>query len=350
MVRASLLLLLSSTLPAQNLHLYIGGYGKGIYTSTFNAGTGTLTPPALDVETPSPSFLAVTKNFLYAVNETNDGRVSSFAISRRDGKLTPINSASAKGAGPCHLSLDPSGRSLFVANYSSGSIAVLPVDREGRLGEATSSIQHSGTKPHAHWIALMPGKKTAAVADLGLDQILFYRFDSTTQMLAAADPPFVSLPKGSGPRHVAFHPSSPWFYVINELASTITTFSANRLSALETVTTLPADFTGTNSTAEIAVHPSGKFLYGSNRGHDSIAVFAIDQTTGALTLIEHVSTRGKTPRNFEIDPSGQWLLAANQKSDNIAVFRIDVATGRLKPAGLIEGVPAPACLKFGGPA
>ncbi len=345
-------LLYTHTILAQDFHLYIGGYGKGIYTAVFHASTGELTAPALDVASENPSFLAVSPDgrFLYAVNEVSDGRVSSFAIARRDGKLTPINSASAKGPGPCHLSLDNTGRSVLVANYSGGSVAVLPADREGHLGEATSFIQHAGAKPHAHWIALMPGNRVALVADLGLDQLLFYRFDATTQTLAPADPPSITLAKGSGPRHVAFHPSHGWFYVINELASTITVFPVKGTKELQTIKTLPADFSGQNSTAEIAVHPSGKFVYGSNRGHDSIAVFAVDQTAGTLTPVEHVATRGQMPRNFEIDPTGRWLLVANQKSDSIAVFRIDAVTGRLKPAGLIEGVPAPACLKFGGPA
>jgi 6-phosphogluconolactonase len=184
------------------------------------------------------------------------------------------------------------------------------------------------------------------VADLGLDQVLLYRFDPRRHSLKPSDPPFVEVARGSGPRHIAFHPSGRFFYVINELASTITVFSFDRLAELQTVKTLPGNFSGENSTAEIVMHPSGKFLYGSNRGHDTIAVFAVDQAKGTLSLLEYVSTRGKTPRNFEIDPTGQWLLVANQNSNSIAVFRVIAGTGNLRPAELIENVPAPTCIRF----
>ena len=327
--------------------VFIGGYGKGIYFAEFHPDTGALSAPALAVESAQPSFLALHPNgrFLYTVNEITEGRVSGFTI-QGPGKLAALNSTSAKGPGPCHLSIDPATGSVFVANYAGGSIAVLPIDANGRLGEATDFIQHSGEKPHAHWIGLAPGGKLAMVADLGLDEVLLYRFDSKHRSFKPSDPPFVRVAPGSGPRHIAIHPSGLYFYVINELASTISVFSFKNLRGIESVPTLPTGYTGQNSTAEIVVHPSGRFLYGSNRGHDSIAVFAVDPSKGTLKPVEHVSTRGKTPRNFEIDPTGRWLLAANQNSNSIAIFRIDTTTGRLTPSGLIEGIPAPACIKF----
>jgi 6-phosphogluconolactonase len=339
------ILLVARILAAQGV--YIGGYGKGIYFAEFNSDTGALTAPVLAVDAAQPSFLALHPNrrFLYAVNEVDEGRVSGFAIAS-PGKLASINSTSSKGPGPCHLSIDAASGSVFVANYNGGSIAVLPIDQDGRLGEATAFVQHKGAKPHAHWIGLAPGGKLLMVADLGLDKVLLYDFNPRRRSLKPSFEPFLMVAPDSGPRHIAIHPSGRYFYVINELASTITAFSLQPLGGIESVRTLPDGYSGENSTAEIAVHPSGRFLYGSNRGHDSIAVFSVNQSKGTLTPVEDVPTRGKTPRNFEIDPTGRWLLAANQNSNSIAVFRIDTATGRLTPSSLIEGVPSPACIKF----
>lgn len=357
LVRALLTALLAARILAgADFFVYIGTYGKTIYRARFDPATGAITKPVPAAETENPSFLAVhpSGKFLYAVNENRDGRVSGFAIERETGALTPLNSASTGGPGPCHLALDETGSSVLVANYEGGSVAVLPVDADGRVGAATAFIQHSGSsvnrerqsKPHAHWVGLAPDHRLALVADLGLDQVLLYRFDAGRHSLTASNPPNVKIKPGSGPRHAAFQPSGRFVYLIAELASTITVLSFPALAELQTIKTLPAGFSGDNTTAEIAVHPSGKFVYGSNRGNDSIAVFAVDPAQGTLTPVEYAPTRGKTPRNFEIDPEGHWLLAANQASNSIAVFRIDPATGRLKASELMDGVPSPVCVKF----
>lgn len=264
----------------------------------------------------------------------------------------------SRGAGPCHLTVDSRGRNVLVANYGSGSIAVLPIGYDGRLSEASEFIQHSGSSvnpkrqqgPHAHSINLSPDNRFAIVADLGLDQVLVYRFNPAYSTLAVNDPPFTKMNPGAGPRHFAFHPSGKFAYVISELQSTVTAFAwaagPGTLSEIQTISALPKDFSGESYCAEVQVHPSGKFLYGSNRGHDSIAVFTVDENKGTLTPVEYASTQGKWPRNFGIDPSGAFLLAANQNSDNITVFRIDAKTGQLKPTGQTLEVGAPVCVKF----
>lgn len=350
--------------------VYIGTYtgpkSKGIYAYQFNVATGQLTAFGLAAEIANPSFLAVHPNrrFLYAVSEVanyegqNSGAVSAFGIDPRTGKLTFLNEVSSRGGDPCYVVVDKTGKSLLVANYGGGSVAALPVLGDGRLGEASAFVQHAGSSvnperqqgPHAHSINLSPDNRFAIAADLGLDQLLVYRFDPTKGSLAANNPAFTKVNPGAGPRHFAFHPGGRFAYVINEMQSTVSAFSYDAaggvLRELQTIATLPKGFTGDNTTAKVQVHPTGKFLYGSNRGHDSIAVFAIDAARGTLTPIEHVSTQGKTPRNFGIDPTGSYLLAANQDSDNIAVFRIDPKTGRLTPTGLVLKVPSPVCVKF----
>jgi len=350
--------------------VYIGTYtgkkSKGIYAYRFQAATGKLTSLDLVADTPNPSFLAVHPNrrFLYAVSEIasyegqKTGAVSAFSIDPETGKLTFLNKISSRGSGPCYLVVDKTGKNVLVANYGGGSVAVLPVKEEGSLGEASAFVQHTGSSvnpkrqqgPHAHSINVSPDNRFAVVADLGLDQVLVYRFDPAKGSLAANDPPFAKVNPGAGPRHFAFHPSGRFAYVINELQSTVTAFAYNApggvLKELQTISTLPKDFAGNNSTAEVQAHPSGKFLYGSNRGHDSITVFAIDARKGTLTPLEQVSTQGKTPRNFGIDPTGSYLIAANQGSDNIVVFRIDPKTGRLSPTGQTLEVGSPVCVKF----
>lgn len=345
---------------------YTGPKSQGIYACRFNPETGRVTPPGLAAESRNPSFLAVdpSRRFLYAVNEVGDyqgqksGGVSAFSIDRTTGKLTFLNEVASRGADPCHVSLDKRGKYVLVANYTGGSVAVFPVLKEGRLGEASAFAQHHGSSvnrerqegPHGHMISVTADNRFALAADLGLDELLVYRFDAARGSLAPNDPPFAQVPAGAGPRHFAFHPSGKFVYVINEMGSSITTFSYDgsrgALSELETVSTLPRDFKGENDCAEIAVYPSGKFLYGSNRGHDSIAVFAIDPQKGTLTLIQDVSTQGKTPRHFAIDPTASFLFAANQASDNVVVFRIDRATGRLTPTGQVLDVPSPVCVTF----
>ena len=351
--------------------VYIGTYtmqktSKGIYVYRFDSATGKLTSLGLAADTVNPSFLAVHPNrrFLYAVNEISSyegqksGGVSAFAIDRGTGKLTFLNEVASRGADPCYVAVDNTAKYVLVANYTGGSVAVFPVLDDGRLGEASSFVQHTGhgvnpqrqEGPHAHSINLSPDNRFAIAADLGLDQLLVYRFDPTHGTLAPNNPPFAKINPGAGPRHFTFHPSGKFAYVINEMGSTVTAFSYDAaggvLRALQTISTLPKAFAGNNDDAEVQAHPSGKFLYGSNRGHDSIAVFAIDAGRGTLTPVEHVPTQGETPRNFRIDPTGSYLFAANQDSDNIVVFRIDPKTGRLTPTGQTLEVPSPVCVKF----
>ena len=351
--------------------VYIGTYtgqqseSKGIYAFRMDTGTGILTPLGLAGETVSPAFLAVHPNrhFLYTVNEVSEsdgkkgGTVSAFVLDSGMGKLTLINRQPSKGGNPCHLTADKLGKTILLANYG-GTAATFPIQPDGRLSEASSVVEHQGSStnptrqesPHPHGIYLDLANKFAVVPDLGQDKVLVYRFDAARGTLVANNPPFVSLKPGAGPRHFAFHPQAPYAYVINELNSTITAFSYDStrglLTEIQTLSTLPPDFKGENTTAEIAVHPSGKFLYGSNRGHDSIAVFQIDPKQGTLTHVQYQSTLGKTPRNFGIDPSGKFLLAANQDSNNLVVFKIDPKTGHLSQTGAPVNVPKPACVVF----
>ena len=351
--------------------VYVGTYSgpksKGIYAFHFDVTTGRLTPLGLAGETRDPSFLAIhpNKRFLYAVNEVdefaskkNNGGVSAFAMNVHTGKLRLLNQQSTGGGSPCHLTVDARGRNLLVANYVGGSVAVLPIQSDGRLRESAAFIQHTGAGvnkerqegPHAHGIYLDSANRFAAVADLGLDKVLVYRFNPATGSLAANDPAFQSVKPGAGPRHLAFHPNGRFAYVNGEMASTVTAFTwddrRGRFNELQTLPTLPRGFAGDNSTAELEIHPSGRFLYVSNRGDNSIAVFAVDQRNGRLRVIEHQSTQGKTPRSFGIDPTGRFLLAANQGSDTIVVFRIDQKTGRLIPTGHSVEVGKPVCIKF----
>jgi 6-phosphogluconolactonase len=350
--------------------VYIGTYtgpkSKGIYAYRFDAATGRLSSLGLVSETANPSFLAVrpSRRFLYAVNEISDykggnsGAVSAFVIDPGTHKLTFLNEVSSRGGDPCYVEVDKTGKYVLVANYSGGSVAVFRVLQDGRLDEASAFVQHAGSSvnperqqgPHAHSIDLSPDNRFAIAADLGLDQLLVYRFDSRKGALAPNHAAFAKVNPGAGPRHFVFHPSGRFAYAITEMQSTVVAFSydvgSGVLRELQTISTLPKDFAGDNTGAEIQVHPTGKFLYGSNRGHDSIAVFAIDAGKGTLTPVELVPTQGKTPRNLEIDPTGSYLFAANQDSDNIVVFRIDLNTGRLTATGQALEVPSPVCVKF----
>jgi 6-phosphogluconolactonase len=345
---------------------YTGEKSKGIYASRFNTDTGKISAPELVAETPSPSFLVVHPNhqYLYAVNETDNfggkksGSTSAFKLDAKTGKLTLLNQQPTGGGWPCHVWTDSAGKNVLVANYASGNIASYPVKADGSLAEMKAFVQHSGKSvnpqrqegPHAHGIYLDKADGFAYVPDLGLDQVLIYKFDAAKGSLTPHEPAFAKLAPGAGPRHFAFHPTERYAYVINELTSTMSVFEANvakgTLKEVQTLSTLPPDFKGNTSTAEVFVHPSGKFLYGSNRGHNSIVVYTIDQATGKLTLVEFASTEGKVPRSFGIDPTGKWLLAANQESDTVVVFSIDQATGKLKGTGQTINVGKPVCVTF----
>jgi 6-phosphogluconolactonase len=347
---------------------YTGEKSRGIYVSRLDLASGALTTPQLAAETPSPSYIAVNPDarFLYAANEVSrfngkdTGSVSAFAVDRTSGTLRPLNQQASGGDGPAHLIVDKIGRNVLVANYGGGSVAVLPIGADGRLQPASAVVKHTGssvdpkrqTKPYAHSINLDPANRFAYAADLGLDKVLIYRFNPDKGSLTANDPPFATVQPGSGPRHFAIHPDRPFAYVINEMTMTIGAFTrdagSGALTALQTISTLPDGHSVQTgfSTADVQVHPSGRFLYGSNRGHDTIVSFAIDHQTGRLTYIEHRPTQGRTPRAFGIDPTGTYLLAANQRSDSVVVFRIDKRTGRLAPTKHTVNVGSPVCVKF----
>lgn len=354
---------------AKEYFVYIGSYtntgkSQGIQLFRFDAQSGKLTPAGLAVATPNPSFVNFHPNgkFLYAVSEmpaqggAPGGAVSAFSVDRSNGKLTLINTVSSKGSGPCFVRVDATGKVAMVANYGSGSAAALGIKDDGSLAESVSFVQHEGSSvnkqrqsgPHAHSANFSPDNRFVFVADLGLDKLMIYKLDPAKATITANDPPFFSVKPGSGPRHFAFHPNGKWAYVINEMGQTVTAMSydAKRgaFAELQTVSTIPHEVPG-NSTAEVVVHPSGKFLYGSNRGDDSIAVFSIDGT-GRLKLLANVPSGGKVPRNFAIDPSGKWLIAAHQNSDNLTVFAIDTKTGSLKSTGQDVSAGAPVCVRF----
>jgi 6-phosphogluconolactonase len=349
--------------------LYVGTYtntgkSEGIYFYRMDAASGALTRVHA-TRSVNPSYLALdrTRSHLYAVNEVDDfggkssGALSSFRIDPKTGKLTLLNQQPSLGADPCYVSLDATGRFVLVANYTGGNLSVLPIQRDGSLGPASDHVQHEGSSvhenqksAHAHCFFVDANNRFALAADLGIDKVMVYRFDSARGKIKPASQPWAGLKPGAGPRHLAFHPRGRFLYTINELDSTVSLFTydarSGSLSPVQTVSTLPADFTAHNDCADLHVSASGKFLYGSNRGHDSIVVFSIDQSTGKLALVEHVSTGGKTPRNFTLDPSGRFLLAANQNSDSVVTFRVDPVTGKLNPTGNVAEIPAPVCLKF----
>jgi 6-phosphogluconolactonase len=336
--------------------------------SRLDLAQGTLSAPVLAADSQNPSFLAIhpTRDWLYAVNEIGTyegkpgGSVSAFAINRETGALTPINRQSSVGGGPAHLVVDHGGRNVLVANYGGGSVAVLPIGADGGLRPSTAFVQHTGSsvnpdrqkEPHAHSVNVDANDRFAYVADLGLDKVMIYRLDAAKGTLTAGEPPFAATSPGAGPRHFAIHPQQKFAYVINELQNSVTAFTRDAatggLTTLQTISTLPADVKPlpSYSTAEVLVHPSGRFLYGSNRGHDSISVFTIDQASGRLTFVETVPTGGSTPRGFGIDPSGAYLVAGNQRSDSVVVFRIDRSTGRLTATGSRIEVGAPVSVKF----
>ena len=360
---------ITSARAAKNEYLaYVGAYtdqeSTGIYSFRFDSSTGKLTSQGLASESTNPSFLTsdARGHVLYAVNELDTyqgkptGAVSAFAIDTATGKLSLINQVSSGDQGPAHVTLDRTGKFAFVSNYSLGSVAVFSILKDGRLGDQVGFVQHTGSSvnkewqqgPHVHEVVLSPDNRFALVSDPGVDQVMAYPFNVATGKLG--EPVIAHAPPGSGPRHMVFGRGGKFLYVITELTSSVLTYAYDAknggLRQIGMISTLSKEFSGTNYAAEIEVHPSGKFLYASNRGDDSIAVFSIDSKTGALKLIEVVLTKGKRPRNFALDPTGSWLLVANQESDNIVVFRVDGATGRLTATGEAAHVGSPACVKI----
>lgn len=347
--------------------VFVGTYtdreSKGIYAYRFDSSTGKLTSLGLASESANPSFLTSDSrgHFLYAVNELDTyhgkptGAASAFAINST-GKLSLINQVSSRDQGPAHITIDRTGKFAFISNYSRGSMAVLSLLKDGRLGDQVAFVQHQGSSvnkqwqlgPHVHEVVLSPDNRFALVADPGIDQVIAYPFNAATGKMG--EPVIAHAPPGSGPRHMVFGRGGKFLYAITELTSSVLTYAYDAknggLRQIGMISTLPKEFRGTNYAAEIEVHPSGKFLYASNRGDDSIAVFSVDSETGALKLIEVVPTKGKRPRNFALDPTGSWLLVANQESDNIGVFRVDGATGRLTATGEAAHVGSPARVKF----
>lgn len=348
-----------------NTFAFVGTYTRdgsvGIYTYHYNAETGELSAVG-SVESDNPSFLAIhpSGKYLYAVNEISEingekaGAISAFAIAD-SGELTPLNQQSVKGPGPCHLCIDATGKYALVANYGGGSVCVLPINEDGSLQEASDFIQHEGSsinerrqkEPHAHSINLDTQNRFAYVADLGMDKVLAYALNLETGKLNLAQT--ISVTPGEGPRHFDFHPNGKNAYLINEIGNTVNAYNydaaTGALTETQSLTTLPSDFTETTHTADIHVSPDGKFVYGSNRGHDSIAIFAI-APDGTLTSVGQEPTGGKNPRNFALDPSGNFLLAANQNTCNIVTFRINKENGTLEKTGAEVEVPWPVCIKF----
>ena len=375
MTRRQALLALStatSRLPAARAAeastVWVGTYtrndSRGIYAIPFDRATGQLGLPKLAAEVANPSFLALDPNgrFLYAVGELSEfqgqsgGALYAFSIDRAARRLKLLNMVPSGGSGPCHLVVDASGRNVLAVHYGSGSTVVFQCKPDGSLGERTGLAQHEGSSvnaqrqsgPHAHSVNLSRNNRWAVVADLGTDEYIVYAFDAARGTIRRSS--VAKVAPGAGPRHFCFHPSSRYAYGINELSSSVTAFVwdevRGRLKEVATVSTLPPDFSGENTCAEILAHPNGRFVYASNRGHNSIAVFRVDRATGRLTLVEQTPTQGEIPRNFRIDPSGSWLLAANQNSASIVVFAINATSGKLRPTGSSARVAFPVCLKF----
>jgi len=365
--------ILQKLVPGMTLNrqdFYVGNYGTGqeggIYFCRLQLITGEMIIRGNISGIDNPSFLSMdaSNQYLIAVNEVSEingnpgGSVSSFKIDPENGSLTFINMQSTLGESPCHITIDRTGKFILIANYSGGNIIVFPILQDCMIGKNVEFIQHKGKSiipdrqenPHPHSIILSPDNRYAFVPDLGLDKILIYRFDQKTGKLRSSDIPYISLKPGAGPRHFTFSRDGKFAYVINELDSTVTAFryypDKGKLKEIQTITTLPGDFTGISYCADIHIHPNNHFLYGSNRGHNSIITFSIDPSKGKLKLKGFTETLGDFPRNFAIDPSGQYLLAANQRSDNIFSFRIKPETGELTPTGYKIEIPKPVCIKF----
>lgn len=356
------------------IYVYVGTYQqqtpsfkKGIYTYTLDPSTSHLAYHSEINDIDNPSFLAIdsSQRYLYAVDENPDQEkclVHAYQIDPHSGRLGFLNRQPSLGTLPCHVTVDRTDQFVFVANYGSGSVSVLPVGGNGQLHPASDFHQHTSSGinphrqegPHAHCAIMDPANRYLLVTDLGIDRIMSYRLNHEGKRLVPNEPPYLGLPPGSGPRHLTFHQNGRFAYVINELNSTIMTLEYEELhgtfTVIDTVSTLPDEFRGESYCAEICIAPSGNFLYGSNRGHDSLAIFSIDQDTGRLSIVSHQTTHGRTPRNFAIDPGGTFLLAANQDSNNIVTFRINQRTGQLTLVDQTADVPSPVCLRMVYPA
>jgi len=359
-----LAVMLSIPAMAEEMFVYFGSHGSGPHNgfslARFDTDTGKLTEPVFLEEAVAPAYFIIRPDGrrLYTCNSDPGSSVSAYAIDPTTAKLTFLNQQPSGGGDPSYVSLDPSGRYLLVANFLGGSAAVFALRHDGSIGRRTAFIQHVGASldphdpkhAHAHSIRFDPSHRFVLLADMGVDKIFVYHLNSETGALTPSDPPFASVAPGSGPRHTAFDPRGRYVYAINQTANSIVRFGWNSdrgvLTQFESVSTLPEGFKGNDMAAEILMHPNGNFLYATNRGDNSVAVFSVQKDTGRLTLIQHISTQGKTPRNAEFDPTGKWLLVSNQDSSNAVVFRIDQSTGQLTQNGDPVSVPAPFCERF----
>ncbi len=346
-------------------HVYFGTYSRagseGVYHAEFDSATGVLSPASLVAKVGDPSFITLDAagRTLYAVLQEGSlaGGVLAFAVDQASGKLSQLGERAACGGGPCYAAVDRQGKCLLVANYNTGVVAALRIHADGSLGDATQLVRQAAPQgaaasaPHAHSINASPDDRFAVSADLGLDELLVYRLDAEQARLTAAEPPFVATPAGSGPRHSVFHPAGRFLYSNMETSSRLVAYAWNpeqgRLTELESLSTLPPHFSGANATAEVAAHPNGRFIYVSNRGHDSIALFDCDASSGRLTARGHEPSGGAAPRHFRIDPTGRWMLVANQDSNNVVVLAIDEQSGKLSPTGRSITLGAPVCVQFG---
>jgi 6-phosphogluconolactonase len=361
-IAALAILLFAETSMAKTALVYIATQNPermGITIAELNTETGRLSAPRMVVETRDPAHftLNATGTHLYMCNTGTPGGISAFSVDRRSGWLTPLNFKESKGRGPSYVSLDGSGKYVLDANYGGGYVEVLSLAKDGSLADQTSYVEHTGSsvharqnKPYAHWFRTDPSNDFGLVADLGTDQIVVYRFDAKTGALTPNDPPAVKTPPGSGPRHLVFHPNEKWVYATAELSNQVLAFrwddDAGTLEQFQAVNTLPDDSVTPNTAAEIGIHANGRFLYASNRGEDTIVVFAIDRKSGELSFVQRVASRGKVPRYFAFDASGEWLVVANQEGGNVSVFRVDEKTGELAPVGEPVSINKPMGVVF----
>jgi 6-phosphogluconolactonase len=343
--------------------LYVGSYGKGVVAYRFDSATGQLQSIGMAGEVANPSFLAADKDFryLYAVSElegNTQGAVAGFSIDRSSGALHPLNSLPSGGVAPCHLAVDKTSKMLIVANYTSGGVSAYPIANDGHLGEMSSLMTAKGTGPnserqegpHAHEVVISSDNRIAYVPDLGLDQIRLYRLDPSSAKLTPYDPPFIRQSPGMGPRHLAFSPDEKFAYVMNELKSEVSVFSrdttSGNMTKIQDISSVSPGYAGENGPAEILVDSAGKFVYATNRGADTIAVFSINPADGKLTMVQSISSEGKAPRGLEIDPTGRFMFAGNHNSDRFVIYHIDQHTGKLTPTGQVIHTPSPVAFLF----